>query len=194
MYRKFEALCIDHGIQRETHCQKSPSAEWAKRANRTVEKSVVSILSESGLSTAFWVKRHWPLSFTPATDPSPQHSQVLHGTKPNLSMFRVWGCTAYVLIERDKCPLWSLVGTHMEKCVFIGYPQHYKGWKFYNPVTKKVVISEKADFDECYFILQRHSFPHLPPLCPDTLLESPLAPSSLPYIFRQCSGHFTCST
>jgi len=36
----------------------------------------------------------------------------------------------------------------MEKCVFIGYPQGYKGWKCYNPTTKKVVISERADFDE----------------------------------------------
>jgi hypothetical protein len=38
----------------------------------------------------------------------------------------------------------------MEKCVFIGYPEGYKGWKFYNPVTKKVIISERADFDERY--------------------------------------------
>ena len=31
---------------------------------------------------------------------------------------------------------------HMEKCIFIGYPDGYKGWKFYNPETKKVIISE----------------------------------------------------
>ena len=34
----------------------------------------------------------------------------------------------------------------MEKCIFIGYPQGYKGWKFYNPTMKKVVISERADY------------------------------------------------
>ena len=83
------------------------------------------------------------------------------------------GCTAYVLIQRDKHPH----GTHMEKCIFIGYPQDYKGWKFYNPVTKKVVISERIDFDEHYFMLQRHSVPHLPPLHLDILLELPPAPS-----------------
>jgi hypothetical protein len=43
-------------------------------------------------------------------------------------------------------------GSHMEKCVFIGYPDNYKGWKFYNSITKKVVISERAEFDE------RHRF------------------------------------
>ena len=31
----------------------------------------------------------------------------------------------------------------------------YKGWKFYNPTTKKVVISERADFDERYFPMSK---------------------------------------
>jgi len=39
----------------------------------------------------------------------------------------------------------------MEKGIFIGYPDGYKGWKFYIPSTKKAVISERADFDERYF-------------------------------------------
>jgi len=43
----------------------------------------------------------------------------------------------------------------MEKCVFIGYPQGYKGWKFYNPTTKKTIISERADFDERYFPMSK---------------------------------------
>jgi len=51
----------------------------------------------------------------------------------------------------------------MEKCVFIGYPQGYKGWKFYNPITKKVIISERADVGERYFPLSKRltsaSFP-----------------------------------
>ena len=38
----------------------------------------------------------------------------------------------------------------MEKCIFIGYPEGVKGWRFWNPDTKKVVISERADFDERY--------------------------------------------
>ena len=34
--------------------------------------------------------------------------------------------------------------------VYFHYPDGYKGWKFYNPKTKKVMISERADFDERY--------------------------------------------
>src|SRR4051812_49986805 len=46
----------------------------------------------------------------------------------------------------------------MEKCIFLGYPDGYKGWKFFNPLTKYIVISERADFDERYFpALKSHS-------------------------------------
>ncbi len=43
------------------------------------------------------------------------------------------------------------LGSHTEKCIFIGYLPDYKGWKFYNPATKRTVISERAVFDERYF-------------------------------------------
>ena len=132
-----------------------------------MEEGVVSMLYESGMPTAFWGEALAAFIhtsnrlFTSALPDSTPH-EAFFGSKPDLSMLRVWGCTAYVLIQRDKRPLGSL-GTHMEKCVFIGYPQGYKGWKFYNPVTRKVAISERADFDERYFMLQRHAVPHFPP-------------------------------
>jgi hypothetical protein len=152
-----------------------------------MEEGVVSMLHESGMPTAFWGEAlaafiHTSNRLLTSALPDMTPYQSVNGSKPDLSMLRVWGCTAYVLIQRDKRPLGSL-GTHMEKCVFIGYPQGYKGWKFYNPVTKKVVISERADFDERYFMLRTHSTPHLPPPRPDTLLETPLAPCTLPDIY-----------
>jgi hypothetical protein len=57
----------------------------------------------------------------------------------------------YVYIQKDKCTSLQL---YMEKCVFIGYSSGYKGWLFYNPTTKKIIISECAEFDE-------HDFPGL---------------------------------
>jgi len=69
----------------------------------------------------------------------------------------VWGCTAYVHIQKDER---DGLGPHMEKCVFIGYSQGYKGWK---STTKKVVILERADFEEKYFPMSKRptaaSFP-----------------------------------
>ena len=97
-------------------------------------------------------------------------------------------------IQKDKR---AGLGSHMEKCVFIGYPQGYKGWKFYNPTTKKVVISERADFDERYFPLSKRptsaSFPapsaeveRTPSTTPAPVLRTSPAvpkPDSNPYYF-----------
>jgi hypothetical protein len=71
----------------------------------------------------------------------------------------------------------------MEKCVFIGYPQGYKGWKFYNPTTKKTVIAERADFDERYFPLSKcPSLPSITPTSPAVentpAVTTPLPPSA----------------
>ena len=110
------------------------------------------MLAESGLLKRFWgdclasFVKVWnccPTSAVPGT--TPYH--LWHKKKPNVGYFRVWGCVAYVHIQKDKR---DKLGPHMEKCIFIGYPDGYKGWKFYNPKTKKVIISERADFDERY--------------------------------------------
>ena len=64
-------------------------------------------------------------------------------------------------MQKDKrCPLES----HMVKCVFLGYPEGYKGWKFYNPTSKHTLISERADFNERYFPMsKRLPLPSQPP-------------------------------
>jgi hypothetical protein len=41
--------------------------------------------------------------------------------------------------------------SHTQKCIFIGYPPEFKGWLFYNPETKKTLVSNAAVFDECSF-------------------------------------------
>ncbi len=68
--------------------------------------------------------------------------------KSDVSYLRVWECLAYVFIQKDKRHSLQL---HMEKCIFMGYPSSYKGWKFYNPTTQKYLISERAQFNERVF-------------------------------------------
>ena len=70
----------------------------------------------------------------------------------------------------------------MEKCVFIEYSAGYKGWKFYNPTTRKLVISERADFDERYYSGLKRAHSSSPPL----LLS--LMPSSLSISHQRSSG------
>ena len=191
MSKEFDTFCIDNGIQRQHTARNRPQQNGvAERGNRTMEEGVVSILFQSGMPTSFWgealaafIHVSNRASISVSSDKTP--FEAFYGSKPDLSRLRVWGCTAYVLIQRDKRPLGSL-GSHMEKCTFIGYPEGYKAWKFYNPETKKVIISERADFDERFFMHQKHSTPQLPPPRLESLLDSPIH-SDLPSQTPHCS-------
>src|ERR671929_620035 len=154
MSNDFDTYLRDAGIVREHSVRNRPQQNGvAERANRTLGERVVALLDESGLSKAFWAEclaalvHVLNLCPTSAVHDVTSH-ELWHGKKPDVGHLRVWGCVAYVHIQRDK--RLSKLGSHMEKCIFIGYPAGYKGWKFYNPETKKVVISERADFDERY--------------------------------------------
>ena len=84
--------------------------------------------------------------------------ELWHGCKPDVFHLWVWGLTAYVHIQKDKC---STLHPHYEKCIFIGYSDGYKGWKFYNLTTKYTIIFECTDFDKCTTIsLPTSILPH----------------------------------
>ena len=108
------------------------------------------MLAESGLAMAFWGKalttlvHVWNRCPTAALDNATLY-KLWHGCKPDVSHLHVWRSTAYVHIQKDKR---SALRPHYEKCVFIGYPDGYKGWKFYNLTTKHTIISERTDFNE----------------------------------------------
>jgi len=58
---------------------------------------------------------------------------------------RVFGCSVFVHIPKanrtkfDPCA---------EKCVFVGYATHQKGYRCYNPITHRVYVTMDCDFLE----------------------------------------------
>ena len=101
----------------------------AERANRTLAERITAMLDESGLSKRYWAECLAALVHVlnccptvSVTDATP--FEVWYGKKPDIGHLRVWGCVAYVHIQKDKRPS---LGSHMDKCIFIGYPDGYKG-------------------------------------------------------------------
>ena len=76
-----------------------------------------------------------------------------NGTKPNVSYFRTFGCLAYVFIPKDTRK--DKLSPKSEVMTFIGYEQGTKGYRFWSQTRMRVVISQNAVFDECFF-------PHCP--------------------------------
>jgi len=158
-FHQFTDLC---GIARQHTVQNRPQQNGvAERANRSISERITAMLNESGLPKTFWgeclaalvhIWNRCPSRTTGGTTPY----QLWHKRAPNVSHLRVWGCTAYVHIQKDKR---TSLGSHMEKCVFIGYPEGIKGWKFLVPATRHTIISERADFKKREFIY-KNGHPH----------------------------------
>jgi hypothetical protein len=67
------------------------------------------------------------------------------GKKLDVSHFRVFGCIAYVHVLYEKR---SKLDSTSDKCVFIGYSFKQKGFKCFNPSTRKLQVSRNVVFDE----------------------------------------------
>jgi len=182
MSTEFINYMLDNGITRQYTARARPQQNGvAERANRTIQEHVVAMLDESGLPPSFLgqavaayihvANRCATTSLLSKTTPY----ELWHRKKPDISHLRVWGCTAYVHIQKDKR---TGIGSHMEKCIFVGYPEGYKAWTFYNPTTRRTIISERAEFDERYFPglkrtpLTPEPFELLPPVMFNPVLDS----------------------
>jgi hypothetical protein len=62
--------------------------------------------------------------------------EVWSRKKPSLQHLRVFGCDAYVHVPKENR---SKMDNKDEKCIFIGYKDGVKGYKLWNPETKKTV-------------------------------------------------------
>jgi transposase InsO family protein len=130
---KWDAFFAQHGIRR-THTVKALPQQngVAERLNRTLEELLVATLNGAHLPAHFWGEglnylRHVivcsPSSSIPAgTTPY----EMAHKRKPDYSPLRVFGCRAWVHIQRKKR---KSLQDHAKPYVFLGCPEDYKGWK-----------------------------------------------------------------
>ena len=141
----------EHGIQREHTARATPQQNGAaERGNRTMAEGVTCMLSEARLPLSFWgevlatfvyVRNRLPTAALPSTT----IPFAAFGRKPSLQHVRVFGCRAYVLIQKDQK---KSLQPHSVACIFLGYSDEIKGWRCYNPVTKKVIVSRDVIFNE----------------------------------------------
>jgi hypothetical protein len=63
--------------------------------------------------------------------------------KPSLEHFRVFGHDSYVYVPKEN---WSRIDNKDEMCICIVYKDGMKGYKVWNPKTKKIVYIQYVLF------------------------------------------------
>ena len=142
----------EHGIQREHTVRATPQQNGAaERGNRVMAEGVTCMLSEAKLPPFFWgealstfvyVRNRLPTASLPSNK-TPY--EVAFGKKPSLQHLRVFGCRAYVMIQKDQR---KSLQPHSMACIFLGYSEEIKGWRCYDPVSKKIIVSRDVIFNE----------------------------------------------
>lgn len=95
--------------------------------------------------------------------------EMLFQVKPDLTYLRSFGCLCFVsttTVGRDK----FMPKAH--PCVFIGYQFGQKGYKMYNLVTKKLLVSRDVRFFENIYPLHALTNNHLTPTYPSYIPSS----------------------
>ena len=140
-----------NGIIHETSCVATPQQNGvSERKNRDLLEKTRSLLFQMNVPkkylsyavlTATYIINRLPTRVLNGKSPW----QVLKGRDINLSHLRVFGCSCYVRVQpkdRDK------LDPKAVKMVFLGYSPTQKGYKCYNPKTRKVLVSRDVKFDE----------------------------------------------
>jgi len=151
MGREMDDFLKAHGIAREHTTTATPQQNGvAERSNRIFDEGISSMLNEAHLPGSFW--GHALGSFIHVLNRSPSSAvkgvtpyEAWFNRKPSVSHFRVFGCQAYAHVQKNKRLSFE---SKTRRCIFIGYPPDFKGWKLYDPSTQNILISRDVIFDE----------------------------------------------
>ena len=148
---EFNAYLREHGIKREKSCGYSPQQNGvAERKNRHIAEVARAMMDEKHMPRPYWAEAVscavYIMNRTPTSavhDITPE--EAFTNVKPDMSHMKVFGCVCYVHIPDEKR---RKLDPKAEKCVFLGYASESKGYRCYNPSTKKFQISRDVVFDE----------------------------------------------
>jgi hypothetical protein len=69
----------------------------------------------------------------------------MHGAKLDVRHLHIFGCDVHIHVLEE---LRQKLDSKSYKCIFNGYNDEVKGFRFYDPQNKKLIISCDVIFDE----------------------------------------------
>ncbi|XP_022859302.1 uncharacterized protein LOC111380069 [Olea europaea var. sylvestris] len=145
-----ELLALDGTIHQTSYTDIPEQNSVAERKHRHIVETARSLLLSASVSSMFWGEAVLIAIGLINIIPSSHISgfspfKKLYGYTPNYSLFRVFGCTCFVLrphVERSKLSSRSAI------CVFLAYGGGKKGYHCFDPITQKLYVSRHVVFLE----------------------------------------------
>uniref|UniRef100_A0A2N9GCQ1 Integrase catalytic domain-containing protein n=1 Tax=Fagus sylvatica TaxID=28930 RepID=A0A2N9GCQ1_FAGSY len=141
----------EHGIKRHFTVRKTPQQNGvAERLNRTITETARCLRLNAELPKIFWAEAVDMACYIINRSPrvaldGKVAEEVWTGQEVDYSFMRIFGCPAYVHISGEDR---SKLDPKSKKCIFLGFKKGVKGYKLWDPVAQKVVISRDVVFDE----------------------------------------------
>jgi hypothetical protein len=121
----------------------------AERLNRVLLERTRAVLAESGLTQNLWAEALVTVNYARNRTPVSAHGktpwEMFTGQKPTVSHMRVFGCTAYIHVPKEKRNKLDPVSV---KGVFLGYEPNTKGYRVLRERDGVIVVSRDVIFDE----------------------------------------------
>ncbi|GFY82953.1 hypothetical protein Acr_02g0011930 [Actinidia rufa] len=122
----------------------------AERKHRHLLDTTRALLISSGCPESFWGEAALTAAYTINRVPSPLLGNLtpyerLYGTPPDYHSLRVFGCACFVLLqphERTKLEPRSCL------CCFLGYGIEHKGYRCWDPLSRRLRVSRHVVFWE----------------------------------------------
>jgi len=149
--KEFIDFCKQNGIKRQLTAAYTPQQNGvAERKNQTMMNMVRCLLADKKMPKSFWPEAvMWScyvLNRCPSAavkEVTPQEAWT--GLKPTVEHFRVFGCVAHVHIPHEKR---GKLDNRSFICILLGYSEETKGYRLYDPIEKRVVVSRDVSFEE----------------------------------------------
>jgi hypothetical protein len=118
----------------------------AERTNRTIVEKARSLLSDAGPPKAYWAEAVSTAVYLINRTPTrvlnfKTPEEVWTGRKPDIGHLKIFGFKAMVYVPKPLRLKWD---SPTRDAIFIGYPEESKGYRFYDPQTRKVFKGRDA--------------------------------------------------
>jgi hypothetical protein len=148
---EFTEYCDEHGVKHFTTTPYTPQQNGVvERRNRTVVEMARCLLKSKGVPGEFWGEA--VATAVHLLNRAPTRSlqgktpyEAWYKKKPKVHYLRTFGCVAHV---KKAGPGISKLSDRSTQMVFVGYESGTKGYRFYDPVAKKLHISRDVIFVE----------------------------------------------